>query len=291
MIGPDQERARTGPHGFQESVLVEFCDGDRDLFGLVRMARVPDAGRSEMLAVMFSGGDPVVSEMESGLPLPGGWERAEAAGAVLEIVSPLERWRASFAGSGAGFELDLAATSAPVDFDEPPGAEVARASGTHGYEQLCAVNGTATVAGSQSPVAGVGRRVHSWGRPDPGSIASARSVFAQTEGAGVTVAAVRPADASDHGQELITGHLLDRNLEPLALEQVRLSTVYDGSGRPREAGLELLAPGEEVPRRVAGEAACGISIESENAVTWLAFFRWSFEGVPALGSYQLHRRK
>jgi hypothetical protein len=291
MIGPGDERARGGPPGFHDSVLVEFCDGERELFGLLRIARVPDAGRTELLAIMFSGADPVLSTAESGLPLVPDWERVEAGGGRFEVVAPLERWRASYASPAAAFDLELTAASAPVDFDEPPAAELARASGTHGYEQLCGVRGTAQVGGQEMQLEGVGRRVHSWGRSEPGSVAAARSVFAFAEGSGMTVAAIRPAGSADHGHELIAGHLLRGATEPLALEQVRLSTVYDRSGRPREAGLELLAPGEEMPRRVAGEATCGISIESTEAITWLAFFRWSFEGVPGLGSYQLHRRK
>ena len=291
MIGPGDERARSGPPGFHDSVLVEFCDGEREVFGLLRIARVPDAERTDLLAVMFSGAEPVLSTAEQGLPLAPGWERAEADVARLEVLAPLERWRAAYDSPAAGFDLELTAASAPVDFDAPPAAELARASGTHGYEQLCTVRGTARAGGQEIQLDGVGRRVHTWGRSEPGAVAAARSVFAFAEGSGMTVAAIRPAGASDHGHELITGHLLSRAVEPLALEQVRLSTVYDRNGRPREAGLELLAPGEEVPRRVAGEAACGISIESAEAVTWLAFFRWSFDGVPGLGSYQLHRRK
>jgi hypothetical protein len=291
MIAAGDEQARSGPGGFHDSVLVEFCDAERDVFGLIRVGRLPDAGRAELLGIVFSGGRPVLSEMDSAAPSPAAWGRAQAGPAVLEVLAPLERWRASWDAADTAFELDLVAASAPVDFDAPPAADVARAAGAHGYEQLCTVSGWARLEGARIELGGVGRRVHFWGQPDPASVAATRSVFAFAEGAGVTVAAVRPASASDHGHELITGHLLDRRLEPLSLEQVRLSTVYDRTGRPREAGLELLAPGDEIPRRLAGEASCGISIESDAAVTWLAFFRWSFDGLPAVGSYQLHRRK
>jgi hypothetical protein len=291
VIAARDEQARTGPEHFQDSVTVEFCDGRNEVFGLLRVARTPHAGTADVLAILFSDGTRVLSEMASGLPLPADWQRAQTGAAVLETVTPLEHWRASYTAPGGGFQLELAAASVPVDFDSPPAAELARASGSHGYEQLCAVRGTARAGGREIELEAVGRRVHSWGRSEPESVTTARSVFAFAAGSGVTVAAIRPQGTGDHGHELVAGHLLDPQLEPLALEQVRLSTVYDGSGRPREAGLELLAPGEEVPRRVAGEAACGISIESEHAVTWLAFFRWSFEGVPGIGSYQLHRRK
>ena len=43
MIVPSDERAASGPAGFHDSVLVEFCDGERDVFGLLRIARVPEA--------------------------------------------------------------------------------------------------------------------------------------------------------------------------------------------------------------------------------------------------------
>jgi hypothetical protein len=66
---------------------------------------------------------------------------------------------------------------------------------------------------------------------------------------------------------------------------VRLSTIYDSAGRPRTAGLELYLPDDEYPRRLSGEAVCQATIEPD--FLQAACFRWSLEGEPAQGGYQV----
>lgn len=291
MITAEHERARDGEAGFRDAVLIEFCDPESDLFGVLSMARRPAEGRAEVLAVLCAGGSVAARLFEPAVaPVPAGWDRAQAGGATVATVAPLERWSAAFSAGGGGFEVQLAATSAPLDLDEQPGSGLALATGLHRYEQLCSVSGTAIVEGQSQRIAGHGRRVRSWGIPDWSGLDVARSVFAGTDGAGVSVSAVRPAGSAGHDEELVVGHLIDAGAEPLACEQVSLSTVYDAEGRPREAGLELLAPGSELPRRAGGMAAAGVSFEAADTLTTIAFFRWKIDGADACGSYQLVRR-
>ena len=103
----------------------------------------------------------------------------------------------------------------------------------------------------------------------------------------MTVAAAGAATGEDHEADLLAGvQVLAREAEPLAFEQVRLSTVYDPRGMPAKAGLELLAPGEELPRRIGAEAVCGASLELPGARQAVSLLRWSLDGEPAFGSYE-----
>ena len=63
--------------------------------------------------------------------------------------------------------------------------------------------------------------------------------------------------------------------------------MYDSAGRPRTAGLELFMPGDEYPRRVSGEAVCRPAGGHDGQLA--TCFRWSFEGDPAEGGYQVAR--
>jgi hypothetical protein len=75
--------------------------------------------------------------------------------------------------------------------------------------------------------------------------------------------------------------------ELLSVEDARISTVYDGEGRQRSAGLELWLPGEDFPRRVWGQVVAGTSLELEGLEVHAAVFAWKLEGVDAVGSYEL----
>jgi hypothetical protein len=100
----------------------------------------------------------------------------------------------------------------------------------------------------------------------------------------VTAAAVLPAGAEGHGAEHVSAFLVTPEAPPEPFEDVRLSTVYDGTGRPRTAGLELFMPGDEYPRRISGEAVCAAEGARDGAA---ACFRWSLDGEPAAGGYRI----
>ena len=72
-----------------------------------------------------------------------------------------------------------------------------------------------------------------------------------------------------------------------ACENARISTVYDGGGRQRSAGLELWLPGEEFAHRGSGAAVAGSSLELEGLSVHAAVFRWRLDGREAIGAYEL----
>jgi hypothetical protein len=96
----------------------------------------------------------------------------------------------------------------------------------------------------------------------------------------------RPRGAPGHGDELVRAQLLAEG-ELLTVEDARISTVYDGEGRQRSAGLELWLPGEDFPRRAWGQVVAGTSLELEGLQVHAAVFAWKLEGSAAIGSYEL----
>ncbi len=96
----------------------------------------------------------------------------------------------------------------------------------------------------------------------------------------------RPRGALGHGDELVEGGLLAAG-EPLAVENARVSTVYDGEGRQRSAGVELWLPGEDFPRRAFGVVASGTSLDLEGLRVNAAVFEWRMDGRDGAGAYDL----
>jgi hypothetical protein len=66
-----------------------------------------------------------------------------------------------------------------------------------------------------------------------------------------------------------------------------VSTVYDGDGRQRAAGLELWLPGEDFPRRASGTVQAGASLSLEGLQVNAAVFDWRMEGRAGAGAYEL----
>jgi hypothetical protein len=100
----------------------------------------------------------------------------------------------------------------------------------------------------------------------------------------------RPRGARGHGEEQVKGWLLDGE-ELRSVEETRLSTLYDGDGRQRNAGLELWLAGEDFPRRVVGEARAGVSLALEGLHVHAAVFAWRMEGRDGMGAYELTVRR
>ena len=106
------------------------------------------------------------------------------------------------------------------------------------------------------------------------------------EGSGLLALARRPRDAFGHGDEQVSaGLFIDGELHQV--EEARISTVYDGGGRQRSAGLELWLPEEEFPRRGSGLVIAGSSFELEAIRVHAAVFRWRLEGREGIGAYEL----
>ena len=165
-----------------------------------------------------------------------------------------------------------------------PLAEPARLDGLS--TTLCAVTGT--VGGTAVDCLGTATETTAppaWSELD--AVRGITAVFAPDRA--VFVLARRPRGTVGHGDELVEAKLL-LDGELTAVENARLSTVYDGDGRQRNAGIELWMPGDDFPRRLSGTAEAGASLALEGLRVNAAVFRWTMEGVPGAGTYELAAR-
>ncbi|MBA2440272.1 MAG: hypothetical protein H0V50_06310 [Thermoleophilaceae bacterium] len=100
----------------------------------------------------------------------------------------------------------------------------------------------------------------------------------------------RPRGAPGHGQEEVAAWLLHGG-NATSVEDARISTVYDGDGHQRSAGLELWLADEDFPRRVSGAVVAGSSLQLEGVDVHSAIFRWRMESREAAGAYELWVRR
>jgi hypothetical protein len=289
----DAPRPRTGD-GFSDAVTVAFGDERADLYGVMRLG-LADTGASG-LAIIFHGGEPVAVHAEAGVEVdaPAAWDDVSAGGIDTEVVEPLRAWRLQYAADGASLDLDLRAVGAIAALD--PEHPAARAGGMTGFEQAAHVTGTATVGGRRLAVDALGQRGHSWGAPDWDRIALARTVGAWLgDDLAVSLTAIRPAGAKHHEDERVAATILDHDPETdapraTAVVDPRLSTTYDADGRQLAAGLELFVDEDGLPRRAAGEVACGTTLDLGRLTLHCAFFRWRMEGRTGVGRYDVLAR-
>jgi hypothetical protein len=259
--------------GFADAVTLSWGDPASDVFGLARIG-VADGSSVSALGVLFSGDDVVESVAEGGLELAAGHWSSVRAG-PLEISSDEEGWRLVWDDAAS---LRFSPVSPPLAL---------AGGGMEGDEVICRVSGTAA---GQS-VSCLGQRGRSSGVADWDRVGLARNVSAWWEDRAVVLSALRPAKAKDHAGEELTAWVVEgETAAPVA--EPRLSTTYDGQGRQRRAGLELYLTGDddEFPRRVAGEVACGTSLELGRLHLDCAFFRWRMEGQAGVGRYDVLRR-
>jgi hypothetical protein len=162
-----------------------------------------------------------------------------------------------------------------------PLADPARLSGLR--TTLCAVTGT--VGGT--PVDCFGTATETVEPPAWSELDAVRGITAVFErDRAVFALARRPRGVLGHGHELVEAQLLlDGKLADV--EDARLSTVYDGDGRQRNAGLELWLPGEDFPRRVSGTVQAGATLTLEGLRVNAAMFGWHMEGREGAGLYEL----
>lgn len=100
----------------------------------------------------------------------------------------------------------------------------------------------------------------------------------------------RPRGAAGHDAEEVAGWLLSDG-KVVELSETRISTVYDGEGRQRSAGLELWVPGEDFPRRGSGTVVAGTSLGLEEVDVHAAAFRWRLDDLEGSGTYELWLRR
>lgn len=299
MIGPEHEAPRpaTGA-GFAEAVTFAWGDAERELYGTARLGLAGETRSASGLGLLFAGRDVAAVSVVAGAKVEHpDWAHARAGAVTAETLEPLVAWRIALETPEGGFDLRFEALAAPAEF-VPEKAAAARAVDLHGYEQLCRVTGGVHAGGRSTEVACLGQRGHEWGAPDWKRIAAARTVSAWlAPDLAVALAAVRPARSKGHEQDAVSAFVVTPRGEdgppaPVAVDEARLSTGYDGQGRHRRAGLELWFADDETtfPRRAAGEAVCGTSLPLGSLQLDCAFFAWRMEGRTGTGRYDVLRR-
>jgi hypothetical protein len=176
-------------------------------------------------------------------------------------------WHATVEGE---LDLTFAPLCEPAELDGAK-TSICRVTGTLGDAQIECL-GTATV--TETPP--------EWSELD--ALRAVSAIF-DTEHA-VLALARRPRGALGHGQEEVTARLLQAG-QLVEVEEARISTVYDGDGRQRSAGLELWLPGEDFPRRASGTVQAGASLALEGLQVNAAIFSWTMEGRDGAGAYDL----
>ena len=282
-------REASGP-AFADAVTFAFGDPASGLFGMAR-AGLAEGGASG-IGLLFAGGLPVVARAAGAVALPERrWEAIDAAGVRVRTDEALRTWRVAFDGDDGGFDLAYTALGAAAEL--PADSPASAAAGTKGYEHLGLVRGVVRADGRERRVECLGQRTRQWGSPDWDRLTLARSVSAWLgEDLGLTLSAVRPAGAPGHDEEAVSAPVWDGvPVVAVPVGEPRLSTTIDGQGRQRAASLELwMGDDEGYPRRAAGEALCGTTLELGRLRLDCAFFRWRLEGREGTGRYEVLRR-
>ena len=184
-----------------------------------------------------------------------------------EIVADGERVRAS---CGDELELEFEPFAEPAELGGAS-ARVARVRGRVGAREVECLG---TVGETRQPP--------KWSDLDAVRLVSA--VFDADHA--LLAAARRPRGAQGHGHELVVAHLLVSG-QMLAIEDARISTVYDGQGRQRSVGLELWLPGEDFPRRASGSTRAGLTLALEGLRVDAGLVAWRMEGRDGAGAYEI----
>ena len=233
MTVPGDEQAQTGSGEFRDVVDVQLLD--ESLLVAARIARVPSAGSASVTALVIVDGEPVVEVAEEVGAGVDGWEHAVAGPLQLTVEQPLERWRLSLDAPGARIELELHALTAPADARRAGhGRGSAARPGCTATRSCATARGTAEIGGRRRAVEAPAVRAHRWGPVGEASRARFLTV-ASEDGELLTVAAVQPAGAQAHGEELVGGHT---------------TRAGDGGGEARCRSRRCACP------RCSGRTAC-----------------------------------
>jgi hypothetical protein len=187
-----------------------------------------------------------------------------------EVGADGDGWRAVLEGR---FELRFTPLSAEAALGGAT-ARLCRVRGQLGERQLDCLG---TVTEISTPPA--------WSELD--AVRSLSAIF--DEHHAVLAEAQRPHGALGHGDEQVTACLWSDD-ELLSVEDARISTVYDGEGRQRAAGLELWLPDEDFPRRASGQVVAGTTLSLEGLRVNAAVFAWRMEGREGAGAYDIISR-
>jgi hypothetical protein len=107
----------------------------------------------------------------------------------------------------------------------------------------------------------------------------------------LAVAALRPAGAAGHGEELVAGAFGDLAASDLEqIDETLLSVEYDRTGDPRRVGLELHRAEGGIPLRAAGEAIA-VARSREGQLEWISTaLQFRLAGTAGTGRLDLLKR-
>jgi hypothetical protein len=220
-----------------------------------------------------------VSAHEGGAAIVFEHEQVLIAGPAGGALSDGAGEHGSLALGDTSLEVDLSPLGAPLRLD---GALIGAAELT-----LCRASGALRHDSGETPIDGLAVRTRATD-PAPGEAVLRRSVaIAFADGGLLALLAARPPGVDGHGAEEVVARLTDPEGE-VAISEALLSTQYDEEGHHCRANVELWREGE-VPLRAAGTIVCGASVEVGDLRVETAFFRWSLDGRPGLGRYEIVR--
>jgi hypothetical protein len=199
--------------------------------------------------------------------------------------------RLSDDGGDASVELELDGAALTLQLSRL-GIPVSLRSERSGDEELavCRMLGELRRNGETVELACLGVRSDAVSDGEPEDVSVTRSIaVAFADGSILALRAARPQGADDHGSEEIVAAAADADGALTEFREPLLSTQYDDSGRQLRATLELWPEAEEPlpPIRAAGSVVCGTSLSDGERRIDLAIFRWSMDGKPGLGRYEI----
>ena len=229
----------------------DFADPERGLSGTLRPSGA---------AVLFDHDDVLAASADAAAQLGDGAN----ASASLEM-------------DGVAVQLELSRIGEPVSVG--------------GQRAGCQVLGELRRDDETKQIACLGIRSDAVSEADPDQVSLTRSIAVVfSDGGLLALRAARPQGATDHGDEEVTAALADPAGELMRVRESLLSTHYDEAGKQVRATLELWPEQETEPRpplRAAGSIVCGTSLPVGERRLDVAFFRWSMDGKPGLGRYEI----
>ncbi len=208
---------------------------------------------------------------------------AASADATGDLGSSGGDTTASLELDGVSVQLELSRLGGPVSLrGERTGSEEVA---------VCRMLGELRRSDKTEPISCLGVRSTAASEADPSEVSLTRSIaVAFSDGSILALRAARPAGATDHGDEEVVAALADPDGEVTQVREPLLSTQYDDADRHVRATLELWPEQDSDPRppiRAAGSIVCGTSLAVGERRLNIAFFRWSMDGKPGLGRYEV----
>ena len=197
----------------------------------------------------------------------------------------------ALSGGAGGEHGSLALGGTSLDVELAPLGEPLRLDGSLvGAAELsvCRADGALRRDSAETPVhcLAVTTRATDGGATEAEVRRSIAIAFA--DGGMLALLAARPAGSAGHGDEEVVAGLTEPEGK-VAISEALLSTEYDREGQHRRANIELWRDGE-LPLRAAGSIVNGATIELGGLRIQTGFFRWSLDGRPGLGRYEIARR-